>query len=287
MWIALIPMLAWGSIGLISGKMGGDAHQQTLGMTLGALVFAVIETAFSFQHFMQYSSVKLWLVGLASGFCWCLGQNNQFKAMKAVGVSKAIPVSTGAQLVANTVVGAIFFHEWTTTHQLVFGFLALAFLVAGVAFTAMRDKSNAVKTTVSEDWSEGTRTLVISTVGFVLYTVVVTLFSVDTMAMVLPQAIGMVIGGFVFSYRSNSFEKPMFKNMVTGLSWGIGNFCMFQATAMIGLAVSFSLAQSGIVISTFGSIFLLGEKKTKREMVYVTLGSAFVIIGSVILGMLK
>ena len=35
MWIALIPALAWGSIGLISGKLGGNANQQTLGMTWG------------------------------------------------------------------------------------------------------------------------------------------------------------------------------------------------------------------------------------------------------------
>ena len=35
---ALIPMFAWGSIGLVSGKLGGDANQQTLGMTIGAFV---------------------------------------------------------------------------------------------------------------------------------------------------------------------------------------------------------------------------------------------------------
>ena len=75
--------------------------------------------------------------------------------------------------------------------------------------------------------------------------------------------------------------------MLTGLFWGAGNFCMFQATVLVGLAISFSLAQSGIVISTFGSIFLLGEKKTRKEMVYVTIGSILVIIGSIILGMLK
>ena len=62
---------------------------------------------------------------------------------------------------------------------------------------------------------------------------------------------------------------------------------MFQATAMIGLAVSFSLSQTGIVISTFGSILLLGEHKTKKEMVYVTVGSLMVIIGGVMLGLLK
>ena len=33
--IALIPMVAWGSIGLVSGKIGGDANQQTLRSHLG------------------------------------------------------------------------------------------------------------------------------------------------------------------------------------------------------------------------------------------------------------
>ncbi|GAF41620.1 glucose uptake protein [Agrilactobacillus composti DSM 18527 = JCM 14202] len=32
--VALIPAIAWGSIGLISGKLGGNPYQQTLGMTL-------------------------------------------------------------------------------------------------------------------------------------------------------------------------------------------------------------------------------------------------------------
>ena len=34
--VALVPMFAWGSIGLVSAKLGGDANQQTLGMTIGA-----------------------------------------------------------------------------------------------------------------------------------------------------------------------------------------------------------------------------------------------------------
>ena len=35
---ALIPMVAWGSIGFVSNKIGGKPDQQTLGMTLGALL---------------------------------------------------------------------------------------------------------------------------------------------------------------------------------------------------------------------------------------------------------
>ena len=40
--LALVPMFAWGSIGFVANKFGGDAKQQTLGMTLGAFVFALI-----------------------------------------------------------------------------------------------------------------------------------------------------------------------------------------------------------------------------------------------------
>ncbi|MDI2598530.1 GRP family sugar transporter, partial [Listeria monocytogenes] len=73
--------------------------------------------------------------------------------------------------------------------------------------------------------------------------------------------------------------KATYRNIVTGLVWGIGNLFMFMAMAQIGQAVAYSLSQMGIVISTFGSIYLLGEHKTKREMVYVVIGSILVIVG--------
>ncbi|MGC3071923.1 GRP family sugar transporter, partial [Enterococcus faecalis] len=38
--MALVPMIAWGCIGLVSGKIGGSANQLTLGMTIGALLFS-------------------------------------------------------------------------------------------------------------------------------------------------------------------------------------------------------------------------------------------------------
>ena len=53
--IALIPALAWGSIGLVSGKLGGNAYQQTFGMTIGALVFG-IGTFWLFNLKLIYSS---------------------------------------------------------------------------------------------------------------------------------------------------------------------------------------------------------------------------------------
>ena len=288
MLIALIPALAWGSVGLISGKLGGNANQQTLGMTWGALVFSILMTLFSWQHFITNSSLKLWLVGIVSGLFWSLGQNQQFHAMKAVGISKAVPISTGAQLVSNALAGALLFHEWTTGRQLSLGTIALVVSVLGATLTALKDKSAANSgNTVTENWGLGSRALILSTLGYLGYTVVVTWASVDTRAMVLPQAIGMVAGASMFALGKDAFELATFKNIITGLVWGTGNFFMFMATAAVGLAISFSFSQMGIVISTFGSILLLGESKTKKEWLYVCLGSILVIAGGIILGQLK
>ena len=289
MLIALIPALAWGSIGLISGKLGGTANQQTLGMTWGALLFALITTLFSWSHFVATSSWKLWIIGLISGLFWSLGQNQQFHAMKSVGVSKAVPISTGAQLVTNALAGVILFHEWKTTKQLSIGSIALVILVVGATLTALRDKKNAAVNAerIQEDWRSGSRALILSTLGYLGYTVVVTATGVDTKAMVLPQAVGMVLGASMFALGKNAFKKETFKNIFTGLVWGTGNFFMFEATILVGLAISFSFSQMGIVISTFGSILFLGEKKTKKEWVYVIIGSLLVILGGFLLGILK
>jgi glucose uptake protein len=43
----------------------------------------------------------------------------------------------------------------------------------------------------------------------------------------------------------------------------------------------------GIIISTLGGIFILGEKKTKKELRYVVIGCLLVIIGGVLLGYMK
>ncbi|MCH5462123.1 glucose transporter GlcU [Lactobacillus sp. LC28-10] len=279
--LALIPAICWGSIGLISGKLGGTSYQQTLGMTVGALLFGI----FSVFYFHPHLTSFVWLVGIASGLFWAVGQFQQFQSMKAIGISVTVPVSTGMQLVCTTLAGVFLFHEWTTTRMLVLGSTAMVVLIAGIVFTSLRDRANVARTGYNA--AAGVRALIFSTIGYTLYTVIVNSSGVNSKAVFLPQSIGMVIGALLFAARNKPFGKPMVKNMGTGLVWGIGNFFMFMSIPAVGLAISYSLAQSGIIISTFGSILLLGEKKTGREMAYITIGSILVIVGSVILGMLK
>lgn len=67
---ALIPMVAWGSIGFVSNKIGGKPDQQTLGMTIGALLFAFVVWLFV----QPEMSVSLWGFGIIGGMLWSMGK---------------------------------------------------------------------------------------------------------------------------------------------------------------------------------------------------------------------
>lgn len=281
---ALIPMFAWGSIGLVSGKLGGDANQQTLGMTIGAFLFSLI------VFFVTMPTIDGWIVviGLLSGLCWSVGQNGQFHGMKYLGVSVGLPLSTGMQLILNTIAGALFFGEWTQSRDYLLGITALILLVTGAYLTARQDGEQMTETENKMlDFPRGFRSLISSTIGYGAYTIIITWAGIDPLAIILPQSIGMLIGASFFALRKTKVNRAVWKNTLSGLLWGIGNVCMLITVQQIGLAVGFSLSQMGIIISTLGGIFLLGEKKTKKEFKYVVFGCLLVIFGGILLGYMK
>lgn len=284
MLVALIPMFAWGSIGLVSGKLGGDANQQTLGMTIGAFVFSLIV----FFVTMPTIDGKVIIIGLLSGLCWSVGQNGQFHGMKHLGVSVGLPLSTGMQLILNTVAGAVFFAEWTQIRDYLLGICALILLVLGAYLTARQDGEKAPETENKMlDFPKGFRALISSTIGYGAYTIIITWAGIDPLAIILPQSIGMLIGASLFALRKTTVDRYVWKNTLSGLLWGVGNVCMLITVQQVGLAVGFSLSQMGIIISTLGGIFILGEKKTKKELRYVVIGCLLVIVGGVLLGYMK
>lgn len=281
---ALIPMFAWGSIRLVSGKLGGDANQQTLGMTIGAFLFSLI------VFFVTMPTIDGWIVviGLLSGLCWSVGQNGQFHGMKYLGVSVGLPLSTGMQLILNTIAGALFFGEWTQSRDYLLGITALILLVTGAYLTARQDGEQMPETENKMlDFPRGFRSLISSTIGYGAYTIIITWAGIDPLAIILPQSIGMLIGASFFALRKTKVNRAVWKNTLSGLLWGIGNVCMLITVQQIGLAVGFSLSQMGIIISTLGGIFLLGEKKTKKEFKYVVFGCLLVIFGGILLGYMK
>jgi glucose uptake protein len=278
--LAILPAIFWGSIVLFNVKLGGGPYSQTLGTTIGALIFSAV------IYFVVHPVLTplIFIVGIVSGLFWAVGQSNQLKTIDYIGVSKTMPISTGMQLVTTSLFGVIVFHEWSTTTTVILGVLALIFIVIGIVLTSLESEKNAEQ---SGQFKKGIVTLIISTIGYLVYVVVARLFNVDGWSALFPQAIGMLSGGLILTYKHKPFNKYAIRNIIPGLIWAAGNMFLFISQPKVGVATSFSLSQMGIVISTLGGIFLLGEKKTKRQLISITIGIVLIILGGVFLGMAK
>ena len=276
---ALLPALAWGSLVLVSEKLGGGPKSQTLGITLGALVFAGVMFFINEPEFTG----KVWIVGMISGACWAVGQLNQFNSVKHIGVSKTVPISTGLQLLGTSFFGVVVFREWEGTLTIILGILALLCIIVGVVLTSRGQNGQSEK----GDTKKGAIVLAVSTAGFVAYVVVVRWFEIDSWDAILPQAVGMSAAALLMSVRDLPLNKYTVRNMLTGIMWAIGNIGLLLANPRVGVAIGFSFSQMGIIISTLGGIFILHEKKSKNQLKFIIAGCILVIAGGVLLGITK
>lgn len=280
--LAILPALFWGSIVLFNVKLGGGPYSQILGTTLGALVFSIGVYIF----IKPVLTPVMIIVGIISGLFWALGQANQLKSIDLIGVSKTMPISTGMQLVSTTLFGVIVFHEWSTTTSVVLGVLALLCIIIGIVLTSLQSKEEK-NDEQKGNFKKGIVMLLISTLGYLVYVVIIRLFGIDGSSALLPQAIGMVLGGILLTFKHQPFNKYAIRNIIPGLIWAAGNMFLFISQPRVGVATSFSLSQMGIVISTLGGIFILGEKKTKRQFIAIVIGIIFIIAAGIMLGIAK
>ncbi|MCU4813901.1 GRP family sugar transporter [Bacillus cereus] len=280
--LAILPALFWGSIVLFNVKLGGGPYSQILGTTLGALVFSIGVYIF----IKPVLTPVMIIVGIISGLFWALGQANQLKSIDLIGVSKTMPISTGMQLVSTTLFGVIVFHEWSTTTSVVLGVLALLCIIIGIVLTSLQSKEEK-NDEQKGNFKKGIVMLLISTLGYLVYVVIIRLFGIDGWSALLPQAIGMVLGGILLTFKHQPFNKYAIRNIIPGLIWAAGNMFLFISQPRVGVATSFSLSQMGIVISTLGGIFILGEKKTKRQFIAIVIGIIFIIAAGIMLGIAK
>jgi glucose uptake protein len=280
--LAILPALFWGSIVLFNVKLGGGPYSQILGTTLGALVFSIGVYIF----IKPVLTPMVIITGIISGLFWALGQANQLKSIDLIGVSKTMPISTGMQLVSTTLFGVIVFHEWSTTTSVVLGVLALLCIIIGIVLTSLQSKEEK-NDEQTGNFKKGIVMLLISTLGYLVYVVIIRLFGIDGWSALLPQAIGMVLGGILLTFKHQPFNKYAIRNIIPGLIWAAGNMFLFISQPRVGVATSFSLSQMGIVISTLGGIFILGEKKTKRQFIAIVIGIIFIIAAGIMLGIAK
>ncbi|UAK17500.1 GRP family sugar transporter [Sporolactobacillus terrae] len=280
--IALIPALLWGTLPLVSAKVGGTPHHQVFGMTIGAFCFSMMV----FLFFSPEINAAIFVISLISGLCWAVGQFHQFAAMKLLGVSKTMPLSTGMQLAGAALFGIFLFHEWNTALRMVLGISAVVCIIIGVLFTSREQNA---KESNNNSLIQGIFLLIVSTLGYMSYLVILRIFDINGWSAVLPQSIGMLIGALLLSGKQvkSLYDRHTFFNTLSGLMWAGGNLALLIATKMEGVAISFSMSQIGTVLSTLGGIFILGEKKSKHQMVMLFIGCALIIVGGILLGMTK
>lgn len=278
--IALLPALLWGSVVLINVKVGGSPYEQIMGTVLGAFIIGTI-TYFIVQPELN---LKILAVGIISGAFWALGQGNQLKSVELIGVSKTMPISTGLQLVSTTLISVLFFNEWTTTKAVVLGIAALLFLVIGVILTSLKGDNEDGG---NNNYKKALPILIISTIGYVTYVVIGQFFEVEGWDALFPQAIGMVIGGILLSFKHQPKKKNVLKNIIPGVVWALGNMALFYSQPKVGVATSFSFSQMLVVVSTLGGIFILKENKTKKQYIGIAIGIILIIVAAFLLGLAK
>jgi glucose uptake protein len=281
-FIAVLPALFWGTIVVFNVKLGGGPYSQILGTTIGALILSIVIYIFSQPVLTPY----IFLIGMISGLFWTLGQTYQLKSIQLIGVSKAFPISTGLQLISTSLFGVIVFKEWDTTRSIVLGIIAILLIIAGVVLTSVEKKKNGEEGN-GGDFKKGLWFLFISTVGYLVYVVIMRLFNVGGWQALMPQGVGMVIGALLLTLKYKPYNKYTIKNIIPGLVWAAGNLFLFISQPRVGVATSYSLSQMGVVVATLGGIFILKEKKTKIQLICIAIGITLIVISGFLLGMTK
>ncbi|MDN6250473.1 MAG: GRP family sugar transporter [Tetragenococcus koreensis] len=280
-----MPALMWGLQPLVMQKIGGKATNQQMGMSMGTLLFSVGVLLF---HQPTEWNANLIIASLLCGIFWSFGQINQIKSFHIIGVSRAMPISTGTQLLGTTLVGVLYFREWTQAMQFVLGISALVLIVAGVAFTAFQEKEEKIGSEIN--MKRGMTILIVSSAGFVLYAVIPRIADINGWDAVFPQAIGMFIGSILFcsfEKRPEIFGRKSFQNILTGLFFAVANVTIMLSNEANGVALGFTLSQMNVVVSTVGGRVVLHETKTSKELKYTLGGLILVLAGGILIGMTK
>ncbi len=142
----------------------------------------------------------------------------------------------------------------------------------------------------------GTIQTLISTVFYVGGPFLIQLFKVDPVTTFLPQSLGWLVMGTIITFplftresgsKDDRISKYTLRAMIPGAMWALGVVIMQFSQTNVGVAIGFSLSQMGIVISTFGGIWFLGETRTKKEMKVISVGVVCLVVGTAVLGLAK
>lgn len=281
--IGLIPAIAWGVLPIVVTKVGGRPVNQILGTTFGTFLVSIV-----MWLFMRPTTTtgQFWLTVL-SGAAWALGQYLQYMAFQRVGVSKAMPISTGLQLVGTSLLGVLAFGEWGGSTERLVGFIALVIIVVGIILTTLDGKRDSDAVRTQSIWST-VGIFVLSTIGYVAYSALPRLANVSGWQGFLPQGLGMAVMALVLALFAAGpkvlSEKVTWVSLLDGLVFSIAALTYLISAQRNGVATGFTLSQMNVVLATIGGIVVLHERRTPRGLVWTVIGLALVVVGGIVIG---
>lgn len=279
--IASLPILGWGFMPIIANLRKSSPVEQLLGTAIFAFLFSIIMSLIMKPEITFFS----FTVSFISGVFWSIGQLFQFKAIQLSSVSKIMPLSNGSQLIFISFTSVLLFREWTNSNMYIIGTLSILMIVVGILCTNyQKTKSDESTNYNSYGWT------LLSSLFLMLYVLTNQLFSIEGYQIILPQSVGMLIASsliYIIYFEGDFSFSNLSYNLITGFSWSIANLGMFLTTIQLGVATSFSISQSCVIVATLGGIFFFKEKKAHKEWLFILLGIVLIMAGVFSLGSLK
>jgi glucose uptake protein len=234
-----------------------------------------------------------------NGIPWAIAQILQIKSFDYLGVSRAMPLTAGMQLVLTSVIGAFYFGEWPHAWQMGVGFAGIALIIVGAVLTTYTEAGQ--ETTSKADIRKGVVITAISSVLYVAYATAARFFNVDSFQILLPQAMFMLAVTLVisvvvskrdsvdgiFGRTEGVFGLKSWQNMLTGVLWSVANIAVLFSNQVNGVAVGWTLANMNLIFATLGGLFILHEKKTPKELRFVIAGMVLIAAGGIAIGATK
>lgn len=271
--VACIPILSFGVIPVVATCLGGKPVEQSMGIAIGGLLFAVAVFVFKQPEL----DARIFWIGLVSGILWAIGSVGQFMGITYLGVARSMPVSDGGQIIGTSLLG-ILLGDWATHSSRVFGFSALILIIAGICFTSYKQNTAGVR----PQWKKGLLINLVSILGFTFYVGILKYFRIDGWNSILPQSFGQVAGIALISllvFKAQPFTRPSLKNGIVGIIWATGNIALLLSQARIGLSVAYPVSQASVIVSVLGGVYFNKEHKTRKEWISTVIGMVIIAVG--------
>lgn len=180
---------------MILGKIGGKLSNQILGTGIGALIVGLI---INFTMSPDLIPTHVFLISMLSGVFWVIGQIGQCKALKLIGVSKTIPLTTGLQLIGTSIISIIFFGEWASNISKIGGVFAILLLIIGAVLTSFSEENTSKST-----FYKGLMILILTSVGCWVYSALPKMVNASGLSIFFPQMLGVFIEAMIYTLFSN------------------------------------------------------------------------------------